>query len=40
MISLDGTDRTHFTKQGGIQIAKLVSQGVKENNLPISKYVK
>lgn len=40
MISLDGTDRTHFTKQGAPQIARLVSQGVKEAKLPISKYVK
>lgn len=40
MISLDGADRTHFTKQGATQIARLVAQGVKENNLPISKYVK
>jgi len=35
MISLDGTDRTHFTKQGAIKSAKLASQGVKENNLLI-----
>jgi lysophospholipase L1-like esterase len=40
MISLDGSDRTHFTKQGAIQIARLVSKGVKESNLPISRYVK
>ncbi|MDS0528031.1 rhamnogalacturonan acetylesterase [Clostridium sp. SHJSY1] len=40
MVSIDGSDRTHFTKEGANQIAKLVAQGVKENKLPISKFVK
>lgn len=40
MVSSNGTDYTHFTEKGAREIAKLVSQGVKELGLPISKYVK
>jgi len=40
MVSSNGTDYTHFTETGAREIAKLVAQGVKELNLPISKYVK
>lgn len=40
MVSSNGTDYTHFTERGATELAKLVSQGVKELSLPISKYVK
>jgi len=40
MVSSNGTDYTHFTETGAREVARLVAQGVKELNLPISKYVK
>jgi len=40
MVSVNNTDYTHFTEKGAEQIARLVSQGVKEINLDISKYLK
>lgn len=40
MVSIDGADHTHFNKDGAIQIAKLVTQGVKEDKLAISKFAK
>ncbi|WP_010243524.1 SGNH/GDSL hydrolase family protein [Acetivibrio cellulolyticus] len=40
MVSSNGTDYTHFTETGAKEVAKIVSQGVKEINVPISKYVK
>ncbi|NLD48759.1 MAG: carbohydrate-binding protein [Clostridiaceae bacterium] len=40
MVSSNGTDYTHFTEGGATQIARLVSEGVKEINTGISKYVK
>jgi len=40
MVSSNGTDYTHFTDTGAREVARLVAQGVKELNLPISKYVK
>lgn len=40
MVSSNGTDYTHFTEKGAAELAKLVSQGVKELDMPISKYVK
>lgn len=40
MVSSNGTDYTHFTEKGATQMARLVSQGVKEIGVPISQYVK
>ncbi|CAG7627410.1 rhamnogalacturonan acetylesterase [Paenibacillus allorhizosphaerae] len=40
MISSNGTDCTHITEEGAKCIANLVSQGIRELNLPISRYVK
>jgi lysophospholipase L1-like esterase len=40
LVSSNGTDYTHFTEKGAKEVAKLVSQGVKDINIPISKYVK
>ncbi|WP_010680972.1 SGNH/GDSL hydrolase family protein [Acetivibrio cellulolyticus] len=40
MVSSNGTDYTHFTETGAKEIAEIVSQSVKELNVPISKYVK
>ncbi len=40
MVSSNGTDYTHFTETGAYKVAGLVSQGVKEINIPISQYVK
>lgn len=40
MVSSNGTDYTHFTTTGATQIARLVAEGVKENKLPIAKYLK
>ncbi|MCZ8514229.1 rhamnogalacturonan acetylesterase [Paenibacillus filicis] len=39
MISSNGTDCTHFTEKGADHIARLVMQGVKELQIPISIYV-
>ncbi len=33
-------DNTHFQQNGAIEIAKLVIEGIKELNLPLSKYIK
>lgn len=33
-------DNTHFTTTGATEIAKLVIEGINENNLPLAKYVK
>ena len=40
LVSSNGTDYTHFTETGAKEVARLVVQGVKEINIPISKYVK
>ncbi|WP_042462373.1 rhamnogalacturonan acetylesterase [Neobacillus dielmonensis] len=40
MVSVNGTDYTHFTKTGANQMARLVVEGVKELALPISKFIK
>lgn len=40
MISVNGTDCTHFTEQGAKVMAKLVCQGIKELNHPLANYVK
>lgn len=40
LVSANGTDYTHFTETGAKEVARLVAQGVKEINIPISKYVK
>ncbi|WP_462409504.1 rhamnogalacturonan acetylesterase [Neobacillus sp. Marseille-QA0830] len=40
MVSVNGTDYTHFTKTGANQMARLVVEGVKELNLPIAKFFK
>ena len=39
MISVNGTDCTHFTEKGAIEMAKLVSEGMKES-ASLAKYVK
>src|SRR5690606_17836836 len=36
MVSLNGTDHTHFTEQGAKRIAALVADGVKECNISLS----
>jgi lysophospholipase L1-like esterase len=38
MVSSNGTDHAHFTEKGANRIARIVSQGVKELTLPISKF--
>lgn len=40
MISVNGTDCTHFTEKGAASIAKLVAQGVKDLALNISSFVR
>jgi lysophospholipase L1-like esterase len=40
MVSVNGTDYTHFTEKGANQIARLVSEGVREINVPISRFKK
>ncbi|HEU4325546.1 MAG TPA: hypothetical protein VFS21_20540 [Roseiflexaceae bacterium] len=40
MVSVNGTDYTHFTEKGANQIARLVSEGVREITIPISQYKK
>lgn len=40
MVSSNGTDYIHFTEKGATELARLVSQGVKELDIPISKCVK
>lgn len=40
LVSSNGTDYTHFTEKGAKEVARLVSQGVKEINVSISQYVK
>lgn len=40
LVSSNGTDYTHFTETGAKEVARLVAQGIKEVNIPISKYVK
>jgi hypothetical protein len=39
MVSSNGTDYTHFTDVGAAQIARIVSEGVKEAGLDIAKYL-
>jgi hypothetical protein len=39
MVSSNGTDYTHFTDIGATQIARIVSEGVKEAGLDIAKYL-
>lgn len=39
MVSINGTDHTHFTEQGARHIAALVAQGVEACGLPISQFV-
>lgn len=38
MVSVNGTDHTHFTEKGAQRIAALVADGVKEKNISLSKY--
>jgi hypothetical protein len=38
-ISLPGPDVLHFRYTGAYQMARLVSQGVKDINIPISQFV-
>jgi lysophospholipase L1-like esterase len=40
MVSSNGIDYIHFTEKGATELARLVSQGVKELDIPISKCVK
>lgn len=40
MISVNGTDCTHFTEKGAKAMAKLVCEGIKELPLNLSAYVK
>lgn len=40
MISVNGTDCTHFTEKGADEMAKLVCQGIKELPVALSDYVK
>jgi lysophospholipase L1-like esterase len=40
MVSVNGTDHTHFTKKGANQMAGLVAEGIKELNLSISGFTK
>ncbi|WP_169744648.1 SGNH/GDSL hydrolase family protein [Pseudobacteroides cellulosolvens] len=40
MVSSNGTDYTHFTEKGAMQVARIVSESVKELGLDISKFVK
>lgn len=39
-IALNGSDVLHFQAEGAYQMARLVAEGVKESDLPISQYVK
>ena len=39
MASVNETDFTHFTKKGAKQMAKLVAEGIRETQAPISKFV-
>ena len=40
MISVNGTDCTHFTEKGAKEMAKLVCEGIKELRISLSSYVK
>ncbi|WP_342504813.1 rhamnogalacturonan acetylesterase [Sporosarcina sp. FSL K6-2383] len=40
MITVNGTDCTHFTEQGAKEMARLVYQEIKELNCSLSSYVK
>lgn len=40
MISINGTDCTHFTEKGADEVAKLVAQGIKKLETNLSKYVR
>lgn len=39
MVSVNGTDHTHFTETGAKGMAKLVAEGVKQLNIDLSAYV-
>ncbi|MBN2736536.1 MAG: carbohydrate-binding protein [Spirochaetales bacterium] len=39
MVSVNGTDYTHFTERGAKEIARIISEAMKKLNLPISGYV-
>ncbi|MBN2000584.1 hypothetical protein JW935_23755 [candidate division KSB1 bacterium] len=32
-------DNTHFTEKGALEMARLAVEGLKENNLPLVKYL-
>jgi lysophospholipase L1-like esterase len=40
MISVNGTDCTHFTEKGADQVAKIVAQEIKKLKIHLSNYVK
>lgn len=40
MVSVNGTDHTHFTAKGARRIARLVAQGVAALDLPLAEYVR
>jgi lysophospholipase L1-like esterase len=33
-------DNTHLRIEGAMEVARLVVEGIKENNLPIAQYIK
>ena len=40
LVSSNGTDYTHFTEDGAYKVADLITKGLKEDKLPITKYLK
>jgi lysophospholipase L1-like esterase len=40
MVSVNGTDHSHFTEKGANEITKLVVQGLKESDIELVKYIK
>lgn len=40
MITVNGTDCTHSTEKGAQEMARLVSQEIKELNCSLSSYIK
>lgn len=40
MVSVNGTDHTHFTEQGANAVARLVAEGVRDLDIGLSPYVR
>jgi len=40
MVSVNGTDHTHFTEKGANAVARLVAQGVRDLDIGLSPYVR